>query len=665
MTATDAPITTLLDELGGPEAVAAAVDGFYARVLADPELAPMFAKSNMTVQRGRLTKFVVGATGGEPYRGRSMREAHAGMGITGHQFGLVAGHLVAQLESMGVPGRLVDQLVGAVAPLADDIVEEPTDTFGPSNGDGGSMTATITHNGSAPNGTHPGSTGTAFDVDFAFAMVEQAPFNVMFCDTDLVLRYVNKASIDTLRTIEHLLPCRVDEVIGKTIDIFHKHPEHQRRLLADPANLPHHGIIDLAGEKVDLNVTAVHDSRGTYVGGMATWSIVTEKVALEEEVNRIMSMMENAPFNVMLCDTDLVLQYMNPASRETLRSIEHLLPCRVDDIIGQSLDIFHKHPEHQRRLLADPANLPHKAVIGLGSEKLDLHVSAIRDKAGNYIGAMANWSVVTQKLEIENAVAANSEGLASASEELQAVSQQMSASAEETSAQAEVVSTAAEEVSNSVQTVATGVEEMTASVKEIAHNAAEAARVASDAVVIANETNGTVSKLGDSSAEIGKIVKVITSIAQQTNLLALNATIEAARAGEAGKGFAVVANEVKELAKDTARATEDIGQKIEAIQTDTHGAVEAIERIGEVINQIHDIQNTIASAVEEQAATTNEIGRSVAEAARGSSEIAENIVGVARAAKDTSDGASSTQQAAAELSRMASEMQELVAKSRA
>jgi methyl-accepting chemotaxis protein len=258
------------------------------------------------------------------------------------------------------------------------------------------------------------------------------------------------------------------------------------------------------------------------------------------------------------------------------------------------------------------------------------------------------------------AIGQNAQQLASSSEELTALSQQMGANAEETSAQANVVSAAAEQVSANVQTVATGAEEMSASIKEIAKNAAEAARVATSAVKVAEDTNATVAKLGESSAEIGKVIKVITSIAQQTNLLALNATIEAARAGEAGKGFAVVANEVKELAKETAKATEDISQKIEAIQGDTRGAVDAIAQITAVINQLNDISGTIASAVEEQTATTNEIGRNVTEAAKGSGEIAQNITGVASAAESTSSGATDTQRAAAELARMAAELQQLV-----
>jgi len=248
-------------------------------------------------------------------------------------------------------------------------------------------------------------------------------------------------------------------------------------------------------------------------------------------------------------------------------------------------------------------------------------------------------------------IAQNAEGLAGASEELSAMSRQMSSNADATSVQAGVVSAASEQVSRNVQTVATGTEEMSASIREIAKNASEAA-------------NASVSKLGDSSAEIGKVIKVITGIAEQTNLLALNATIEAARAGEAGKGFAVVANEVKELAKETAKATEEIGQKIRAIQTDTRGAVNAIKQIGEVIDQVNDISSTIAGAVEEQTATTNEMGRNVADAAKGSAEIAQNITGVAQAAGSTTEGADNAQKAASELARMAAELQQLVAQFR-
>ncbi|HEX7652174.1 MAG TPA: PAS domain-containing protein, partial [Verrucomicrobiae bacterium] len=257
-------------------------------------------------------------------------------------------------------------------------------------------------------------------------------------------------------------------------------------------------------------------------------------------------------------------------------------------------------------------------------------------------------------------VADNAQALSSASEELTSVSQQMSANSEETSSQANVVAAASEQVSKNIATVAASAEEMTASVREIATNANEATKVANEAVRVAEQTNKTVTKLGVSSEEIGQVIKVITGIAQQTNLLALNATIEAARAGEAGKGFAVVANEVKELAKQTAAATEDIGHKIEAIQNDTKGAVTAITQISQVIGRINDISNTIASAVEEQSATTNEIARNATEAARGSNEISKNIASVSVATRNTSEGANNTLSAATELSKLAGDLKLVV-----
>jgi len=257
-------------------------------------------------------------------------------------------------------------------------------------------------------------------------------------------------------------------------------------------------------------------------------------------------------------------------------------------------------------------------------------------------------------------IAQTAQGAARASDALSVTSEQIATNSQETTTQANVVSGAAQQVSQNLQTVATGAEQMGVSIREIAKNATEAARIATSAVKVAETTTATVSKLGESSNEIGQVIKVITSIAQQTNLLALNATIEAARAGEAGKGFAVVANEVKELAKETAKATEDISQKIESIQTDTKAAVDAIASISAVINQINGISSTIATAVEEQNATTNEMARNVSEAAQGSGEITSNIAGVAQAAESTSRGATDTQNAAQQLVQTSAELRRLV-----
>jgi methyl-accepting chemotaxis protein len=776
------------------------------------------------------------------------------------------------------------------------------------------------------------------------SMMENAPTNMMFADKDLVVRYMNPASLETLRSIEEHLPCKADEVVGSTIDIFHKDPVHQRTILGDPAkHLPMRSQIKVGPEYLDLLVSPITDVDGKHIGAMASWEVITDKLAAEAiaaevaadtaAVNEVMTVLQGAttPDEAATLALNTVRDAfgwaygsywkVDPSDRALHFAVESgdageefrkvtlqasfeegvglsgrawktrdlyftkdigemtdcvrapvaqrigvksgvCFPVIVDGEVQGTMDFFATEtldPSPNRlealrsvgrlvsqalqklasaqasaeaaadtdavnRVMAalqsasnadeaarialdtvrdafgwaygsywkvDPADsalhfsvesgdagaefravtmeASFKEGVGLSGrawkardlwftqdigEMTDcvrapvaqrigvksgvcfpvivdgdvvgtmdffatqtLHPSANRLDALRSVGRLVSSALerlqtqeretraadelrakVDQMLSVVSAaaegdltrevtvsgddaigqmgdglarllqdlrtsvaaIAQNADSLASAAEELNAVSEQMGVNAGETSSQANVVSAASEQVSANVETVATGAEEMTASIKEIAKNATEAAKVAGQAVEVATETNTTVAKLGESSAEIGQIIKVITGIAQQTNLLALNATIEAARAGEAGKGFAVVANEVKELAKETAKATEDISQKIEAIQGDTGGAVDAIAQISSIIDQISDFQNTIATAVEEQAATTSEIARNVSEANRGSAEIAENISGVAAAAESTASGANDSQRASAELARMAAELQQLV-----
>jgi methyl-accepting chemotaxis protein len=466
------------------------------------------------------------------------------------------------------------------------------------------------------------------------ALIDGLPTNVMVCDLpDFTISYMNAATRETLKAIEAELPIPVDRMIGASIDIFHKRPEHQRRLLADPSNLPHKARIRLGAEVLDLHVTARLDRQGRYVGAVLTWSRVTEQVKAEAANERLLQMIQDMPINVMTCDLeDLRITFANRATIETLRSLEHLLPIKADDIVGQSIDIFHKHPERQRALLRDPANLPHRAQIRLGPEVLDLRVSAIRDGDGNYLGPMLTWSVVTHQValaeKVQNAVGT----VAAASAQLTSTASTLSSAANQASAQAHTAGAASEEATTNVQTVASAAEELSASIAEITRQVAEAARIANVAVEEARRTNATVESLTNRADQIGAVVKLISGIAGQTNLLALNATIEAARAGEAGRGFAVVASEVKSLATQSARATEEIEQYIDAVQGVSRDAAGALMQIATVVGQINDIAAAIAGAVEEQDAATREIARNVQEAATGTREVSKSIASVSQSA---------------------------------
>jgi methyl-accepting chemotaxis protein len=492
------------------------------------------------------------------------------------------------------------------------------------------------------------------------AFSENSPINIMYCDRDLTIRYINPKSRDTLATLEQHLPISVDQMIGSKIDVFHKAPAHQRRLLANRKNLPHRAIIAIGPEKLDLLVSAVYDDRGAYTGAMVTWDVVTEKLRLENEMAKMRSMVENAPINIMLASPDLRLEYLNPASAATLRGLQRYLPRPVDQLVGESIDIFHKAPEAQRRILASDKNLPHSAKIKLGDQTLHLLVTAMYDAKRNYLGPMVTWEVITDRVKLVEDITEAATLLTKSATELDSTATQMAGNSEQTSSRAGSASAASEQVARGVETVATNTEEMLASIKEISRNAHEASSRTNETRTQAQETNATIAKLGASSQEIGNVIKVISSIAQQTNLLALNATIEAARAGDAGRGFAVVANEVKELAKQTATATEEITRKIGAIQTDTGGAVNAITTIGKSIDKLSDIASAIAASVEEQLATTNEVARVVQESNQGVQAIADNIKGVSAAAVHTSSGATLVLQAARDLRQLSDRMQALV-----
>lgn len=363
-------------------------------------------------------------------------------------------------------------------------------------------------------------------------------------------------------------------------------------------------------------------------------------------------MLEQMPVGVMVADpqNDFRITYMNTRLRTVLERVEDALPCKVSELVGQSVDVMHRDPARVREILSDPANLPYKTRIRLGAETLELNVAAIHDAQGRYVAPMVNWSVVTEQVQLadnfEAEIGAVVQSVATAAARLQSSARQLAAAAETSNSEAAAVADAGGQASGEVQAVAAAAEEMATSVDEVTRQVAEAAQVAGRAVAEARATDTTVRGLAEAAARIGDVVRLIGDIAGQTNLLALNATIEAARAGEAGKGFAVVASEVKNLAGQTAKATEDIGRQIAEMQAATTSAVEAIRGIGMTVERTAEIATAIAAAVEEQGAATREIARSAAQVAEGTGTVARRIAGVRQAAGETGEAAAGVLEAA-------------------
>jgi methyl-accepting chemotaxis protein len=391
--------------------------------------------------------------------------------------------------------------------------------------------------------------------------------------------------------------------------------------------------------------------RGTDEIGQMTSALITLKDTVGDAY-RLKSMVDDMPNGVFTANAadGFKINYYNSSARQLVSTATG----RNDNLTGASIESVLPDGNRYRQIMADHSRLPYFDKIKFGTETVELKIFAIKDQSGAYVGPSINMQNITKQLKIaddfEMSVKGVVDAVASAATELQASSQSMSATAEETSRQSMTVAAASEEATANVQTVASAAEELSASVMEISRQVSKSVQIAGAAVTEAKKTDATVQGLATAAQKIGDVVKLISDIAGQTNLLALNATIEAARAGEAGKGFAVVASEVKNLANQTARATDEITAQIGAIQSATNEAVEAIRTIASTISEMNQISTAISAAVEEQGATTKEIARNVAQAAEGSANVAETISGVSRAASETGSSAGQVLNASGELS---------------
>ena len=546
----------------------------------------------------------------------------------------------------------------------------------------------------------------ASDGSLFATLLEEVPTKIVFVDAAGVIRYVNRAAAAGLESLARLLPVPPDRVPGERVDLLGLPAGGSS--WADACAHRSDFRCTLGPETLSIRATPVKTPE--HSGTLLTWSLVTDVLVREERLNDLagrmaaidgtQAMLAFAMDGTILDANDNFLRMVG-YTRDEIQGRPHSMFVDVEERSGDeyralwarlsrgALDsrecrwIGKDGREVWVRATANPipdhTGKPSRIVeyaidITAHRQRVERILSSVRaarsgdltrevdvtggDAVGQ-IGEVLNDFLGDLRASIRR-IADHAGSLSNAAEELSAVSQLMSSNAEETSEQAKVVASTADQVTTSIQTVASAAEDMTTSIREIAQHAADAATVATTAVDVARQTNETVSKLSDSSAAIGKVIKLITAVAQQTKLLALNATIEAARGGEAGKGFAVVANEVKELAKETASATEDIGHRVEAIQTDSTSVVAAIQQIGSIITDINAMQSSIAGAVDQQTITMSDIRRNAVSAAAGSDEITRNIEEVAKAAHGTTSGACDAQTAASDLARMASDLKTLV-----
>ncbi len=472
-------------------------------------------------------------------------------------------------------------------------------------------------------------------------LVENASVCFMVADAEGRISYINPATRALFAKLEHLLPCRVDQLVGSNIDIFHERPHHQRDLIADhAARFPHQATIALGEHHLQIDAFSIHDDDGTFIGPAVMWKDVTEEVKAKAEVQRKIDYARSIPTPMMSMDSEHTVEFINDAGAG-------LLSARPEDLIGRKCYDLWK-TEH-----CNTPNCRVRQALESGEVRTGNTISAckggalpirytgtpLRDDHGRIVGALEYIVDTTTEKEIQAGVRDSAHTLGTVVGDVKTLAEDLdtrsgsisnqtttvAAAAEELSATMANVAQGAEQSQHGITSVATATEEMSATVAEIARNAERARQIAEDAVVSVREASQKVDDLGGAAGEIVQVIETIVEIADQTKLLALNATIEAARAGEAGKGFAVVASEVKDLAKETNAATVDIRKRINAIVESSQATIEEIAKISSVIDDVNEFASSIATATEEQSATALDMASNIAEVSGSVAEMAEGI----------------------------------------